>query len=112
MLEQLNTDGWKKAFAFAGEPKNYKVPTIRIHEQYPTNNNLFNREDVKEIFFILEPTDQNHSWICSGQLKDKRYFYLEVTVRFPDWSDAQGYIIVGTVKYKIDEFLIRLSAVD
>lgn len=89
MLNELDKFTWMNLFACIQEP-------VNIHQACPTNTKGFDREDVKEIFSIHEPKGEDKFWLCFGQLKDDRYFYLHA-----DYSSLKVFVIVGSDKARM-----------
>lgn len=90
MLPKLEDYDWQKAFEYAGEVGEFgndgspSISTLTFGAKASTDT--FTREDVKKIFGISDGERNERSWIIYGQLKDKRYFYLEAGCDYTGWD--------------------------
>lgn len=110
MLEILKDDGWKMAFQCAGEisMENSQYNDANVIPALPNSGVSlisFSREDVAEIYIIEEGENDTSDWICFGQLKDRRYFFLSARYDYTDWNcRSSGYATVSDDKKELIEF--------
>lgn len=94
MLLELEGYDWQKAFEYAGEVSEFgndgspNISTLTFGAKASVEP--FNRENVKKIYGISEGEHDERSWIVYGQLKDKRWFYLEAGCDYTGWDCQAG----------------------
>ena len=77
MLKELDTYDWEEAF---------KYTSPRDMSAFGCHNLLFAREDVLEIYGIIEGENDGDPWRLYGKLNDGRYFYLEAGCDYTGWG--------------------------
>ena len=92
VLPSLANGDWAEAFAFAGEPGAYNsAPANSPKAAVPRVPDVvdlkpFSRWDVKELFWSDEGENDGKNWVCYGQLKDGRFFFVSAGCDYTGWD--------------------------
>lgn len=97
MFSELDTYNWAEVFAFAGEHTE-NCNHIKVVDTPPTStasNATFKREDVKEIFLLIEGQNDENSWAGVFELHDGRYVWIHAGCCYTGWDVQAGGSAVG-----------------
>src|SRR5688572_32434561 len=83
---------WREAFACAGDPEGeHNSADVRPAQPSSTVSLApFGRADVEQVFAIREGEHDERNWLCYGQLKDGRYFFLSAGCDYTGWDCQSG----------------------
>jgi hypothetical protein len=86
--EELCEGNWKHCFAYAGEPDagdgEASIKSARPGEDIPLTS--FSRWDVAQVLGTSEGENNVQNWLCYGQLRDGRYFFLTSGCDYTGWG--------------------------
>lgn len=78
-LEDMKNDyNWKEVFGY-GQP-------TRVLGDDVTSTDSFDLEDVEVILGSYNGENDGDTWIAVGQLKDRRYFFIEAGCDYTGWG--------------------------
>lgn len=83
---------WIEAFGCAGDPdgQNNSADVRPAPPNSSISLSSFGRADVSIIFAIREGEHDGPAWLCYGQLKDKRFFFLSASCDYTGWDCQSG----------------------
>lgn len=84
MLKELNSYEWMEVFGDEGASNGKPIPQPSP-PSYSGSLSQFSREDVAEIFQMIEGENDGDSWIIYGRLADGRFFDSR------GWCDYTGF---------------------
>lgn len=94
MLKELDDYDWGEAFGYAGEPGHYgageggtNVDPVPGAQCKPLG---FTREDVAIILAMEAGENDGANWVCAGQLRDGRWFFLSAGCDYTGWDCRSG----------------------
>lgn len=83
---------WREAFACAGDPEGGNN-SADVRPALPTSNVSlahFGRSDVERVLAMREGENDGPNWMCYGQLRDGRYFFLSAGCDYTGWDCQSG----------------------
>lgn len=83
---------WREAFACAGDSEG-EHNSADVRPALPTSKVSlahFGRVDVERVFAMREGENDERNWLCYGQLKDGRYFFLSAGCDYTGWDCQSG----------------------
>ena len=112
MLKEIEDYDWLHVFAYAGEDDGLASPnisTLTFGEKAEIKP--FTREDVKKIIAQSEGENDGPSWLIYGQLKDKRWFFIEAGCDYTGWDcQAGGTAIVAGNRKDLERYGLTKEA--
>lgn len=110
MLQELDSYDWQEAFGYAGESgTNGSANVTSVLSNALVEG--FTREDVEEIYGIIEGENDASPWRIYGKLNDDRYFYLEAGCDYTGWDcQADGHAVVAPTREDIETYGLTLEA--
>lgn len=79
---------WQHCFAYAGEP-NAGDGSASIKAAHPGKEidlSPFSRGDVTQVIGVSEGEGDVQNWLCYGQLRDGRFFFLTAGCDYTGWG--------------------------
>lgn len=62
-------------------------------------------DEIKAVYRASEGANDERSWLCVGELRDGRWFYLEASCDYTGWDcQAGGRIIIGADEAQVRQF--------
>lgn len=114
MDERLNSYDWSSAFYEAqchtcGEDSGDFLRESGKASPVPPGSTVpdtgFSREDVAELFGIVDGENDESDWVCCGRLNDGRFFALRAGCDYTGWDcQAGGSADVAATKEDILQF--------
>ncbi len=107
MLPEL--ESWEEPFGYAGEPDTCATryqgqdnSTIELTPGATVSNAPYTREDVKEIYLLIEGENDGPEWIGVFLLNDGRFVALHASCDYTGWDcRAWGVAIAGNSLHDI-----------
>jgi len=89
MIEELDTYDWENAFGENNITLRYER-TLTYRDDETLSTASFTREDVEELFHLVEGENDGPSWVSIGRLKDGRFFSIEAGCDYTGWDCQAG----------------------
>lgn len=108
MLKELDSDDWWYVFAWSSNEDrdgNGSAPPEPAAPGVVVDCSPFDREDVVELFGIVEGENDGPEWTAYGRLRDGRFFSIAAGCDYTGWGcQSGGRSAVAATREDIERF--------